>query len=172
MDIFSRISVLLLLLSIPLWIYRATLFARLDSRAKSILRRVIARHESAYAFCARIFGFLIVFSGLIFAFIYALSFIKHGGIKLKSFSDTFPRRVYSGLEQIDTQIDALLYDQILPVMVLLTVLLLSVSFTLFMTAIRDIRLIRRLKRRLSLLQERMASARNEGSLPVLPEPQP
>ncbi|WP_417686337.1 hypothetical protein [Roseibium sp.] len=158
MDIFSRISLLLILLSIPLWGYRTVIYARLAAREQSIIDRVIARHESAFAFGRRVFGFLIIFSGIIFALIYALSYLKSGDLKLRSFRDTFPRRIYSGLEEIDSHIDAFLYDQILPVMVLVTVLMLSVSFTVLMTAVRDIRIIRRLKRRVSRIRDRLATA--------------
>ncbi|MEJ8472618.1 hypothetical protein [Roseibium algae] len=155
MDIATTISLIMIAIAVPLWAYRTICFYRLNYRAKSILRRLIARHESVTLFGTRVFGFLVVLSGVIFSFLYALAYLKTGRLHFHTFKDIFPRRIYSGINNIDSHIDALLYDQIMPIMVLVTAFMLSFSFTVLMTALRDIQMIRRLQRRISKLNEQM-----------------
>ncbi|MEP0235598.1 hypothetical protein [Roseibium sp.] len=156
MDIFTTISFFLIVLAVPLWAYRIFAAYRLPARERSILRRLIARQENAIAFGTRIFGFLVVLAGCVFALLYVLAYLKHGKIRYLTFRDAFHQRFYSGFDSIDPYIDMMLYNQIMPIMMLLTVLLLSVSFTLVMTALRDIRLIRRLRQKLARLRQRLS----------------
>ncbi|MBS8260462.1 hypothetical protein DYI23_09560 [Roseibium polysiphoniae] len=156
MDIFITISFILIALAIPLWAYRIFAASRLQERERSILRRLIARQENAIAFATRIFGFLVVLAGCVFALLYVLAYFKHGQVRPLTFRDAFHQRFYSGFDSVDPYIDMMLYDQIMPIMMLLTALLLSVSFTLVMTALRDIRLIRRLRQKLSRLRQRLS----------------
>ncbi len=153
MDIFIRISLMLFLLSIPLWIYRGIIFARLSRRERSIFRRLLLRQESAFAFGTRIFGVLIVVSGLAFTLIYALTYLKQGRIQLASFREAVSGRFYFGMREIDVHIDRYLYDQVLPFVVLAVTLLLAISFTLLLTAFRDIRILARLRRRIDYLKK-------------------
>lgn len=149
--VFNAISLILLVSAAPLWAYRQILLARLDQRARGIFHRLLNRHESPLRFATRIFGVLLLLVGGIIALVYAIGFLENGGARFTSYSDVIRNRLYSGTEPVDRHIDALFYDQLLPIVVILFCLLFSASFTLLMTAIRDIGIIRRLRYRLDRL---------------------
>lgn len=152
--IFNVIGLVLLVCSLPFWLYRARLVAALDARSKTIFKRLLKRHERPLVFGGKLFALLIVLTGLMFVVVYALAYFKHGAVYFKSYRDVVRNRLYSGIESVDPHLDAFLYDQIPPIMIIITCLLLAGGFTLFMTALRDIELVTRLRKRLEKLQKR------------------
>lgn len=152
--IFNVIGLLLLASSLPLWLYRARLVAALDARSRTVFKRLLKRHEPPLVFGAKLFALLMVLTGLMLLIVYALAYFKHGAVYFKSYRDVVRNRLYSGMESIDPHLDAFLYDQIPPVMIVITCLLLAGGVTLFMTALRDIELVTRLRKRLEKLQKR------------------
>jgi len=158
MAVLNAIALFLLLASIPIWAYRMALYTGLDAKAKAMFKRLCRRNESALMFCLRTFGLLIAFAASILALLYALSFIKYGSVRSMSYSDVVSHRLYSGIEAVDPHIDTVLYNQHLAFMAVTSCLLLAIGLTAFLTPMRDIELINRLKLRLKRLDARRASA--------------
>lgn len=152
--VFNAIAFWLLIAAVPLWAYRWLLYSRLDLRERQMIRRLIVRrHERAFGFGLRVFGYLLALAVMVIAVIFTLRYLKHGTIGFSAYSDTIRSRFYSGIDPIDQTLDAWHYDQMLPVAVFMTILALSIGFTLVATALRDIVVIRKLRRKLRRLQQ-------------------
>ena len=148
---FSLIGILLLALSLPLWIYREALFLGLSARGKGILKRVRSHGDSAMAFAARTFGITLLTFGAGFAVLLLIRFLKYGDARFESLSEIFRGRLYLGYEAFDDCVDMLVYNQVLPVGLIIMCLAFSSGLALVLSALRDILLIRELKRRISEL---------------------
>ncbi len=149
---FSFIGVLLLVLSVPLWTCRLVLYLGLNPRSRGILRRVRRYGGSAIRFAVRTFGVTLAAFGVIFTLLIVFRFLKYGDTHLSSLSDIFRNRFYVGHEGIDSHVDTLVYDQVLPVGLILFCLIFSSGLALVASALRDIFLIRKLKRRIGRLE--------------------
>lgn len=155
--VFHAIAMWLLAAAVPLWIYRWYVYSRLDARERAIYTRIVKqRYESAYAFALQIFGFLVAVSTAVILLVIGLRYIKQGSIEFGAYRETMRNRLYSGVDPIDSALDAYHYDQLLPVAIVTTCALLSVTFTLVATALRDISLMSRLNRKLGGMKERQA----------------
>ncbi len=152
--VFNTIVLLLFAAAIPLWICRQYLIAKLEPRARAIFKRLAARQESAIGFAFRTFLVLLAFAASVVGLVYGLSFIKEGRIIGSSYRDIIRNRLYSGIDSVDPHIDTYLYEQSLPLVIILTCLLLAISLTLVLKAIHDISVLSRLKRRLKNLIEK------------------
>ncbi|MEP3048352.1 MAG: hypothetical protein ABJL55_23560 [Roseibium sp.] len=158
--VFQVIGFWLLVLAIPLWAYRWYLVAALDPRERSAFRRLIKqRHEHAVKFGTKVFGYLIIIAVAVMTLVFGLTFLKHGAVRIGSYRDTMRGRLYSGVDTVDQALDTFHYDQILPIAVITTCLVLTLGFTLVTTALRDISVVRQLKKRLAnLLKKTEANA--------------
>jgi len=151
--VFHGIAVWLLVASVPLWAYRWFAFSKLESRERAVFKRIVSkRHESAFGFGARIFGFLIALAAAVILFVYALVYLKQGHLQVGAYKETIRGRLYSGVESVDQALNTFHYEQPLPLAILTTCLLLSVVFTLVVTALRDIVLLSRLRSKLDRIQ--------------------
>jgi hypothetical protein len=149
---FSFIGVLLLVLSVPLWTCRLVLFLGLDPRRRGIVKRVRRRGGSAIRFAARTFAVTLAAFGVVFALLVVFRFLKYGDLHIRSLSEIFRNRLYVGHGGIDSHVDTLVYDQALPVGLILFCLIFSAGLALVVSALRDIFLIRKLKRRIARLE--------------------
>jgi hypothetical protein len=157
--VFHVIGMWLLAAAIPLWIYRWFVYSKLDSRERLIFKRLLKhRYENAFAFGARIFGFLVALAVAVILLVFGLRFLKHGSLQIGAYRDMMRNRLYSGVEPVDQALDAFHYDQLLPVALLTTSLFLSVAFTLVATAIRDIIVVRRLNKKVDGMRSRQEIA--------------
>jgi hypothetical protein len=153
--VFHVIGVWLLAAAIPLWIYRWLVYFKLNNQERLIFRRLIKRrYESAIVFALRIFGFLIALAAAVILLVSVLRYLKYGTLQFGAYRDTMRNRLYSGVDPVDQALDAFHYDQLLPVAILTTCVLLSVAFSLVGTAIRDIFVVRRLHRKLDGMRGR------------------
>ena len=157
---FSIIGVLLLLLSIPLWTCRLVLYLGLTPRSRGVLKRVRRHGESAIRFAARTFGVTILAFAIIFALLVLFRFLKYGDTHFRSLSDIFRNRLYVGHGVIDSHVDTLIYDQVLPLGLIVFCLIFSAGLALVVSALRDIFLIRKLKRRIGRLEHAEIRGRN------------
>ncbi|WP_269580728.1 hypothetical protein [Roseibium sp. Sym1] len=147
--VFHTIAIWLLILSVPLWAYRWVLFSKLNGQERTVFKRIVRkRHESAFKFGARIFGFLLALVVGVLVLVYGLGFLKQGAVNVVPYKDVIKNRLYSGVEPIDQTLNTIHYEQPLPVAIVITCFILSVVFTLVSAAIRDISLLRRLRRKL------------------------
>ncbi|PVB59783.1 hypothetical protein [Labrenzia sp. 011] len=150
--VFNAIAFWLLVAAVPLWIYRWFAYSRLSAAEKQLFKRLVARrHERSIGFALRIFGFLTAFTAAVFVVVFGLRYLKYGTFHIPLYRDMFHTRLYSDVEPVDQALDTLQYDQVLPIAILTTCLLLSIAFTLVAAALRDINLIRRLHRKFSHL---------------------
>jgi hypothetical protein len=157
--VFHVIGMWLLAAAIPLWIYRWFVYSRLDSRERLIFKRLLKhRYENAFAFGARIFGFLVALAVAVILLVFGLRFLKYGSLQIGAYRDMMKNRLYSGLEPVDQALDTFHYDQLIPVALLTTSLFLSVAFTLVATAIRDIIVVRRLNKKVDGMRSRQEIA--------------
>ncbi|ASP33927.1 hypothetical protein [Labrenzia sp. VG12] len=157
--VFHAIAVWLLVASLPLWAYRWFLYAKLDERERQIFKRLVTkRYEGAFAFGARMFGFLVALAASVLLLVYSLRYFKHGSLELGVYKETVRTRLYSGMEPVDQALNTFHYEQPLPVAILTTCFLLSVVFTLVATALRDVATILRLRKKL----ERIQSGRSDA----------
>ncbi len=151
--VFGVIATWLLVGAVPLWLCRWYLYLGLSPRERQIFRNLLQnRYDSAVAFAFRVFGFLFALAVAVLALVFGLGFLKHGSLEIRPFRDLFSSRMYSGYEPVDQALDMYHYHQPLPVAVLTTIVVLSIAFTLVAAALRDIALIRRLKRKLKRLE--------------------
>ncbi|WP_421984298.1 hypothetical protein [Roseibium sp.] len=145
----------LLVAAIPLWIYRWYVFSKLDARERRIFKRIVKRrHENAYAFALQMFGYLIALAAAVILLVVGLRYIKHGSLEFGAYREVIRNRIYSGVDPIDYALDTYHYDQLLPIAIITTCALLSVSFTLVATALRDVSLMSRLNKKLIGMKER------------------
>lgn len=156
--VFNTIILLLFAAAIPLWIYRQYIILSLEPRARGMFKRLSARLESAVGFAIRTFLTLLVIAGAVVILVNVLSYIKDGRLADQAYSDVVRNRLYSGLDSVDPHIDTYLYEQSMPVMFVLTCLLLSIGLTLVLKPIEDIRLLKRLKKKLQRHKERSQEA--------------
>lgn len=156
--VFNVIILLLFAAAIPLWGYRQYVFLSLEPRARGMFKRLAARLESAIGFAIRTFLTLLVIAGAVVVLVNVLSYIKDGRLADQAYSDVVRNRLYSGLDSVDPHIDTFLYEQSMPVMFVLTCLLLSIGLTLVLKPIEDIRLLKRLQKKLKRVQERSEEA--------------
>ena len=161
---FSLIGILLLILSVPLWTCRLVLYMGLDPRSRGVLKRVRRHGESAMRFAARTFAVTIVAFGIIFTLLVLFRFLKYGNTHLSSLSDIFRNRLYVGHGAIDSHVDTLIYDQPLPLGLIVFCLVFSSGLALVVSALRDLFLIRKLKRRIARLEraKKRLDARKAG----------
>ncbi|WP_235987649.1 hypothetical protein [Roseibium aggregatum] len=161
---FSFIGVLLLVLSVPLWTCRLVLYLGLTPRSRGVLRRVRRHGESAIRFAVRTFAVTIVAFGIIFTLLILFRFLKYGDTHISSLSDIFRNRLYVGHGAIDSHVDTLVYDQALPVGLIVFCLVFSSGLALVVSALRDLFLIRKLKRRIARLEraKKRQDARKAG----------
>lgn len=153
--VFHAIGVWLLVISVPLWAYRWFAFSKLTGRERLAFKRLIKRrHESSFGFALRVFGFLVALAMSVILLVLGLRYFKQGSLELGTFRDTMRGRLYSGLEPVDQALNTFHYDQWLPIAILTTCALLSVAFTLVATALRDISVMGRLRKRLSNIGDR------------------
>ncbi|POF29711.1 hypothetical protein [Roseibium marinum] len=153
--VFNAIVVWLLVAAVPLWIYRWVAYSRLSAAEQGVFKRLVARRqERAIGFALRIFGFLAVFAATVIVAVFSLRYLKYGTFRLDPYREMVRSRFYSGVEPVDQALDTFHYNQMLPVAILTTCLLLSIAFTLVAVALRDISLIRRLRRRLKHFTQR------------------
>lgn len=153
--VFHVIGTWLLVASVPLWIYRWFVYSKLDDRERLIFKRLLKhRYESAFAFGARIFGFLVVLAVAVIVLVVGLRYLKYGSIQIGAYREVMRNRLYSGVEPVDQALDTFHYDQLMPVAILTTCLLLSVAFTLVSTAVRDIFVVSRLHKKVGGMKER------------------
>ncbi|WP_428650981.1 hypothetical protein [Roseibium sp.] len=151
--VFSVIAVWLLVAAVPLWIFRWVLYSGLEPRERQIFRRIVKlRHERAVVFALRVFGYLLALAVVVFALVFGLRFFKHGTVGFGTFREMIRSRMYSGMHPLDQALDQYHYHQPLPIAVLTTILVLSIAFTLVAVALRDIVLIKRMKRKLARLE--------------------
>ncbi|WP_150523971.1 hypothetical protein [Roseibium sediminis] len=147
--VFSVLILLFFVLAVPLWIYRGWEFFGLPPRARGIFKRLVLRHERAVTFAIRMFFALSAVSAVVMGLVYGLSYLKSGVIDSgSSYKDVVKNRLYTGAEGIDPVLNTYVYDLPLPAVAIFKCLFLAVGFTLVAKALNDIRLIRRLKRRL------------------------
>lgn len=147
--VFQAIGFWLLVLAIPLWAYRFYLSSRLEPRERDAFKRLLQRaDEKALVFGIKLFGFLVALSASVLALIAVLGYIKYGNSQIGSYREVVRNRIYSGVDTVDNALDTFHYDQWLPIAILITCALLTISFTLVGTALRDISLLRRLHSRL------------------------
>lgn len=152
--VFQAIGFWLLVLAIPLWAYRFFLTYKLDSRELKAFKRLLKRmEEKAVFFALKLFAFLVALSACVLALIATLGYIKYGDTKIGTYREVVRNRIYSGVDSVDTALDTFHYDQWLPVAILITCALLSISFTLVGTALRDISLLHRLHARLRNIKQ-------------------
>jgi hypothetical protein len=157
--VFHVIGFWLLMLAIPLWGYRFFLTSKLAYREKKIFRRLLDHaDERAYFFALKLFGFLVALSAAVLAMVAGLGYIKHGSTQIGSYREVIRSRIYSGVDPVDQALDTFHYDQWLPIAFLTTCALLSISFTLVATALRDISLLNRLRKRLKKVPQAMKTA--------------
>lgn len=157
--VFHAIGMWLLAASIPLWIYRWIVYSKLDEQERLVFRRIIKRrHENAFSFAFRMFGYLVALAAAVFLLVLGLRYFKYGSLQIGAYRETIRGRLYSGYEPIDQTLDLLHYDQLLPIAILTTCALLSVAFTLVATALRDISTVSRLRKKLESMRERQAAA--------------
>ena len=157
--VFHVIGMWLLILSIPLWIYRWVAYSRLDDRERAIFKRLLKhRYENALAFGFRIFGFLVAVAVAVIVLVVGLRFLKYGSIQIGAYRDVMRNRLYSGVEPVDQALNTFHYDQLLPIAILTTCALLSVAFTLVATALRDIFVVLRLNKKVGGMRDRQESA--------------
>lgn len=157
---FSFIGGLLLVLSVPLWTWRLVLYLRLNPRSRGVLKRVRRHGESAIRFAVRTFAVTIVAFGIIFTLLILFRFLKYGDTHISSLSDIFRNRLYVGHEAIDSHMDMLIYDQVLPLGLIVFCLVFSTGLALVVSALRDIFLISKLKRRIARLLRAEGRSRN------------
>ena len=151
--VFHAIAVWLLVASVPLWAYRWFLYVKLDDRERQIFKRLVTkRYEGAFAFGARMFGFLVALAAAVLLLVYGLRYLKNGALEVGVYKETIRGRLYSGMEPVDQALNTFHYEQPLPVAILTTCFLLSVVFTLVSTALRDIATLLRLRKKLERLQ--------------------
>jgi len=147
--VFHAIGTWLLIAAIPLWLYRWYAYARLDPRERLVFQRLLKhRHERAAIFALRIFGFLVALAIGTFVVVFGLRYLKYGTLEFSTFSELIHSRIYSGFDPFDRLLDQFHYQQPLPLAVLTTCAVLSVAFTLVTTALRDIVLMRRLRKKI------------------------
>lgn len=156
--VFHTIAICLLITAVPLWIVRLAFFLGLEKRERQIFRNLVKRRfENAVGFALRIFGYLFAVSAAIVILVFGVRYIKFGSLKITPYRELIHTRLYSGVDPIDNILDAIHYNQIMPVAVISTCLLLSIAFTLVMVALRDIVLMRRLSRKIQGLKKRQAA---------------
>ena len=161
--VFHAIGMWLLAAAIPLWIYRWIVYSKLDERERVVFKRIIKRrHENAFAFAFRMFGYLVALAAAVFLLVLGLRYFKYGSLQIGAYRETIRGRLYSGYEPVDQMLDTVHYDQLLPIAILTTCALLSVAFTLVATALRDISTVSRLRRKLDGMKERQASAQQQS----------
>jgi hypothetical protein len=147
--VFHAIAVWLLAASVPLWAYRWLVYLRLAPRERAVFKRLVTRrHEGPFGFGARIFGFLVALAAAVALLAYVLRYLKRGTVEIGAFNEIFRSRLYSGVEPVDQVLNSYHYEQTLPVAIVTTCFLLAVVFTLVTTALRDISVIARLRRKL------------------------
>lgn len=147
--VFQAIGFWLLILAIPLWAYRFFLTRKLSPSELKVFKRLLNRaEERAIVFALKLFAFLVALSASVLALVAFLGYIKYGDTKIGTYREVVRNRIYSGVETVDSALDTYHYDQWLPVAIIITCALLSVSFTLVGTALKDISLLRRLHARL------------------------
>ncbi|GAB4517933.1 MAG: hypothetical protein Tsb0019_17890 [Roseibium sp.] len=147
--VFHAIAVWLLAASVPLWAYRWLVYAKLAPRERMAFKRLVTRrHESALGFGARVFGFLIALAAAVIFLVFGLRYLKHGTLEIGAFNEVIRNRLYSGLDPVDRALNAYHYEQPLPLAILTTCFMLAVGFTLVTSALRDISVISRLRRKL------------------------
>lgn len=147
--VFHAIAFWLLVLAVPLWGYRWFLYHGLAPRERLVFRRIVRQHhENTYLFGLRIFGFLAAVAATVFALVLGLRYLKTGSTELGAYRDMMRTRLYSGMDPVDSALDTFHYDQIAPIAVLTACFVLAVGFTLVSAALRDISLIKRLRRKL------------------------
>lgn len=150
--VFQTIGLLLLAAAIPLWLYRWFVYNGLTARERKVFRHLVSnRNQSGIRFALEVFCYLLTLAIAAILLVYALAYVKGGTFDFGTYKSHFRAPYYSGIEPVDQVVDAFHYNQILPLAALNIIILLSVSFALVMTAIRDIVLIRRLKRKLRRL---------------------
>lgn len=150
--VFQAIGFWLLVLAIPLWMYRWYIVVALDPRERAIFKRLIKqRHEHIVKFGTKVFGYLIIIAASVLGLVFGLAYLKHGAVRIGSYRDMMRSRIYSGVDSVDYALDTFHYDQILPIAIFTTCLVLSIGFALVTTAIRDISVIKQLKRRIASL---------------------
>jgi len=148
--VFHAIAVWLLVASVPLWGYRWLVYLRLAPRERAVFKRLVTRrHESAVGFGARIFGFLVALAGAVVLLVYGLGYLKEGSVQITSYKTLVRSRLYSGLEPVDQALNSYHYDQPVPLAIVTACFLLAVGFTLVSSALRDISVISRLRRKLA-----------------------
>ncbi|WP_299815011.1 hypothetical protein [uncultured Roseibium sp.] len=153
--VFNAIAVWLLIAAVPLWIYRWIVYSRLSVAGREVFKRRVARRkERAIGFALRLFGFLSVFAVSVIIVVFGLRYLKHGTLPLEPYREIVRSRLYSGVEPVDQALDMFHYNQLLPVAILTTCLLLSIAFTLVAAALRDISVIGRLRRKLNRISHR------------------
>lgn len=158
MAVLNAIALLLLIGSLPIWAYRMALYAGLDGQAKAIFKRLCRRNESALMFGLRTFGLLVAFAAFLMLIMFGLSLVKYGSLRPMNYREVVSHRLYSGFDTVDPHIDAVLYNQHLGIMAVTSCLLLAIGLTVFLTPLRDIDLIKRLKLRLTRLEARNTPA--------------
>jgi len=153
--VFTAIAFWLLVAAVPLWAYRWVAYSRMSPDEKLIFKRLVSRrHENAVGFALRIFGFLVALSAAVIVVVFGLRYLKYGRFELSPYRDLIRSRFYSGVDPFDRALDTFHYDQMLPVAILTTCLLLSVAFTLVSAALRDITVMHRLRRKMAGLRKR------------------
>ncbi|MEP3344686.1 MAG: hypothetical protein ABJO09_20465 [Hyphomicrobiales bacterium] len=158
--VFHTIAVGLLVAAVPLWIVRFVFLFNLEKPERQIFRNLVKRRfENAIGFALRIFGYLFAVSAAIVILVFGVRYIKFGSLQITPYRELIHSRLYSGVRPIDSLLDAFHYNQIMPVAVISTCLLLSIAFTLVMVALRDIFLMRKLSRKLQGLKMRKAVTR-------------
>lgn len=150
--VFHAIAFWLLVLAVPLWAYRWFLYRTLALREQLLFRRIIRqRHENTYLFGLRVFAFLVAIALAVLVLVFTLRYFKHGTVELGLFRDLVRSRLYFGVDPIDRTLDMVHYDQTAPIAILTTCLVLAVAFTLVSAALRDIAIIKRLRKKLERL---------------------
>jgi len=152
--IINVIVMWMLVVAIPLWIYRWVAYFRLNAGERRIFKRLtFYRKESAVGFATRIFAYLAILAIALLMLAFGMRYLKYGTFEIPAYKALFRSRFYSGFEKLDHTLDAYHYDQALPVAVLTVSLLLSVAFSLIAVSFRDISTIRRIRCRLKSLKE-------------------
>jgi len=149
--VFNTIILLLFIVSIPLWAFRAIAYSTLEPRAKSIFKRLLDTKEKPLAFAARMFALLVGLSGTLVALVYTMSYFGDGRILTASYGDIVGERLYSGVGAVDGTLDAAFYSLPLPVTILIKCFLLTTAFTLALKATFDLSIILRLKGKIKRL---------------------
>ncbi|MTH99584.1 hypothetical protein [Roseibium sp. RKSG952] len=145
--VFNTISLVLVILAIPLWAYRQSVYLRLSLPERGVFKRIIRkRHEPAWSFGLKLYGVLVLAVSIFALFIYGLRYIKRGDVYSKDYSSVMSNRLYSGHSGFDESLDSMLYNQHFLIMILVTCLFLTISLMLFLMPFRDLLVMKRLKR--------------------------